>query len=59
MLAFDMPDREARVALRKRCWEAGFATLSCGPRSVRFRPSLTFSESDADAAVAILRGVLL
>jgi L-lysine 6-transaminase len=58
MLAFDMPDREARAALRTRCWEAGFATLSCGPRSVRFRPSLVFSEADADAAVDIL-GIVL
>lgn len=58
MLAFDLPDREARGAVRKRCWEAGLATLSCGPRSIRFRPSLTFGEPDVEEAVAILRRVL-
>lgn len=58
MLAFDMPSREARDELRTRCWGAGLATLTCGPRSVRFRPPLIFSESDAEAAVDILAGVL-
>ena len=57
-LAFDMPHGESRNSLRTKCWEAGLATLTCGPRSLRFRPPLTFSESDADTAVEILRRVL-
>ncbi len=58
MLAFDLPDGESRNAVRTECWDAGLATLTCGPRSIRFRPSLTFSESDVEEAIAILRQVL-
>jgi len=57
-LAFDMPDGDQRDDVRTKCWEAGFATLTCGPRSVRFRPSLTFSADDGDTAIGILRDVL-
>ncbi len=59
MIAFDLPDRETRDALRTRCWDNGLATLVCGTRSIRFRPSLTFSEADADRSVEILRESLL
>ncbi len=55
LLAFDMPDGDARDALRQRCWDAGLATLPCGPRSVRFRPSLVFSEADVEKALGTLR----
>ncbi len=58
LLAFDLPDGDARDALRQSCWEAGFATLACGPRSVRFRPPLVFSETDAKKGLAILKSVL-
>jgi L-lysine 6-transaminase len=58
LIAFDMPDGATRAELRARCWDAGLATLACGPRSIRFRPALTFSEADADRAVAILQGAL-
>ena len=58
MLAFDLPDGEARNKLRERCWDAGLATLSCGTRTLRFRPPLTFTVEDVAKAVAILRKVL-
>ncbi len=58
MLAFDLPDGAHRDALRTRCWDSGLATLSCGPRSVRFRPALTFSREDVDVAVDLLRRAL-
>ncbi|MFQ5743907.1 MAG: L-lysine 6-transaminase [Acidobacteriota bacterium] len=58
MIAFDMPDGEQRDRLRQHCWDAGLATLTCGPRSMRFRPSLVFSEEDVATALDILRGVL-
>lgn len=58
MLAFDLPDSSARDELRTRLWDAGLATLSCGDRSIRFRPSLTFSVRDVERAVQILRSVL-
>lgn len=57
MLAFDLPDTATRSAVRQRCWDEGLATLACGPRSLRFRPSLIFSEDDADQAVDTLRKV--
>jgi L-lysine 6-transaminase len=59
MIAFDLPDRETRDALRTRCWDNGLATLVCGNRSIRFRPSLTFSEADASRSAEILRASLL
>jgi L-lysine 6-transaminase len=59
MIAFDLPDGETRNDLRTRCWNNGLATLVCGTRSIRFRPSLTFSEADAERAVGILRESLL
>ena len=58
LLAFDLPDGQTRDRIRQRCWEAGFATLPCGPRSIRFRPALVFSENDVDRAVETLRKVL-
>lgn len=58
MLAFDMPDGQGRDAVRTGCWNAGLATLTCGPRSVRFRPALVFSEEDVESAVRTLREVL-
>ncbi len=58
LLAFDLPDTAARTRLRDRCWEAGFATLPCGPRSIRFRPGLTFSEEEVGIGIGILRDLL-
>lgn len=57
-LAFDLPDGEVRGKVRQGCWDAGFATLPCGPRSIRFRPSLIFSEADVEKGIGILREVL-
>jgi L-lysine 6-transaminase len=59
MIAFDLPDGATRNAVRAHCWENGLATLVCGPRSIRFRPSLTFSEEDADRAIERLSESLL
>jgi L-lysine 6-transaminase len=58
LLAIDFPNTAQRSRVRKACWEAGLATLACGPRSLRFRPTLTFSEVDTQRAMTILRGVL-
>jgi L-lysine 6-transaminase len=58
LLAFDLPDSETRNQLRQECWDAGFATLPCGPRSIRFRPALVFSEADVERGIDILRQVL-
>ncbi len=58
MLAFDLPDGGERRQLHARLWEAGLAALTCGPKSIRFRPALTFSEDDVARALGILRQVL-
>jgi len=58
VLAFDLPDAQVRATLRQACWTRGFMTLACGPRSVRFRPGLIFSEADVDKGIAVLREVL-
>jgi L-lysine 6-transaminase len=58
MLAFDLPDGETRERLRLDLWSAGLASLPCGPRSIRFRPPLIFSEADVEQALTILRRVL-
>lgn len=57
-LAFDLPDGETRNQVRARCWENGLATLTCGPRSLRFRPALIFSRDDVDRSMVILREAL-
>ena len=58
MLAFDLPDTETRNQLRTALWDAGLATLSCGPVSVRFRPSLIFSKADVTKTLDILEHAL-
>lgn len=58
LLAFDLPDGDTRNHVRQTCWDAGFATLACGPRSLRFRPALIFSEADVERAMGILQRVL-
>ena len=58
MLAFDLPDRASRDALRTELWQEGLAVLACGDRSIRFRPSLTFGERETDRALEILERVL-
>lgn len=40
LCAFDLPDGAKRDAAIKRCFADGMLVLSCGSRTVRFRPSL-------------------
>jgi L-lysine 6-transaminase len=57
MIAFDtLP--EARKALLGKCFDHGLLVLPCGSRSVRFRPPLTLSRSEADHGLDILRRAL-
>ena len=58
LLAFDLPDGKTRNELRQRCWEMGLATLSCGPRSLRFRPPLVFTDAEAARTLDTLRQAL-
>jgi len=58
LLAMDLPDGDMRGKVHQGCWERGLAVLACGPRSVRFRPPLVFTEAQAEKALGILREVL-
>lgn len=59
LLAFDLADPAARDAVRRELWQNGLACLACGPRSIRFRPALIFSETDVERALSILERVLV
>jgi L-lysine 6-transaminase len=59
LVAVDLPDAAVRSRVRSACWERGLAVLACGERSLRFRPPLTFSNEDVDAAVRTLREAVL
>lgn len=54
MIAFDT-EAVKRKALLAKCFELGLLVLPCGSRSVRFRPPLTLTRSEADAGLDILR----
>jgi len=54
MCAFDMPDSNSRDELIKRCLKNGLFILGCGTKSVRIRPSLTFSKDDVKLFLELL-----
>ena len=54
----DLPDGQSRGKVQSACWDRGLAVLVCGPRSIRLRPPLVFSQAEADAVLATLREVL-
>ena len=58
MCAFSMPDAALRDALIDGLWLRGVVMLGCGADSVRFRPALTVSYDELDAAVDAVRAVL-
>jgi len=57
-LAMDLPDGDLRGEIWKECWNRGVAVLSCGPRSIRFRPPLVFSMENVEQALATVRTAL-
>jgi L-lysine 6-transaminase len=58
MCAFSMPSARQRDELLAGLWDCGVIMLGCGPDSVRFRPALTVSHEEIDAAVDAVRAVL-
>ena len=59
MCAFSLPEAAQRDAVLSRLRdEEDVLLLGCGRRSVRFRPALTVSDTDLEAAVAALDRVL-
>jgi len=55
MIAFDLPTPEARDKAHKRLIEDGLLLLTCGVRSIRFRPPLNLTAAEADSALDIVR----
>jgi L-lysine 6-transaminase len=55
MIAFDLANKETRDKAQSRMIENGLLVLTCGTRSIRFRPPLDLSQADADAALEIVR----
>ena len=53
-VAFDLKDTEERNNLHKRLKEEMFV-LTCGEKSIRFRPHLTFSKTDVDVAIDVIK----
>jgi L-lysine 6-transaminase len=59
MCAIDLPDGQVRDRVLERMFEdERMFVLGCGTHSVRFRPALTITEDQLDAAVAALDRVL-
>ena len=55
MIAFDLPTTEARDKAHKRLIQEGLLLLTCGVRSIRFRPPLNLTAAEADTALDIVR----
>ncbi len=58
MCAFSMPTADQRDALVKELWDRHVIMLASGPDSIRFRPALTATKGDLDAAVDAVRAAL-
>jgi len=58
LCALTLPTPEIRNAVRSACWDLGFATLSSGSNSIRFRPCLNVTADEIDAAVKMLDAAL-
>jgi L-lysine 6-transaminase len=55
MIAFDLASAEVRDEAHKRLIENGLLLLTCGVRSIRFRPPLNLTAAEADTALEIVR----
>ena len=55
MIAFDLPTPELRKKAHEALIAGGLLLLTCGPRSIRFRPPLNLAAGEADAALDIVR----
>jgi L-lysine 6-transaminase len=55
MIAFDLPSPELQKQAQKRLVEAGLLLLTCGVRSIRFRPPLNLTAAEAEAGIEIVR----
>lgn len=58
MIAFDLPTAELRGKAHGMLYDAGLFTITCGPRSIRFRPPLILTIEQADKALDIVHETL-
>ena len=58
LCAFDLPDGGTRAAVLKKAYEHGAIILGCGPRTIRFRPSLAITPDGIDEGIDILAKAL-
>jgi L-lysine 6-transaminase len=58
MIAFDLPTAGVRKRAHQKVIASGLLLLTCGVRSIRFRPPLNLTPAEADAALDILRRTL-
>lgn len=58
MCAFSLPSAAQRDALIRGLWERRVIVLPTGADGVRFRPALTVTHDEIDAAIAAVRDVL-
>ncbi|MBV8785966.1 MAG: L-lysine 6-transaminase [Mycobacterium sp.] len=58
MCAFSLPTAADRDELIRLLWRRGVIALVSGPDGVRFRPALTVSRAELDAAIGAVRGAL-
>jgi L-lysine 6-transaminase len=55
MIAFDLETPELRRRVHEGIIENGLLLLTCGVRSIRFRPPLNLTAAEADTALEIVR----
>jgi len=58
MCAFSLPSTADRDEVLRQLWQRAVILLPTGTHGVRFRPALTVSPSDIDAAITAVRGAL-
>jgi L-lysine 6-transaminase len=58
LCAIDLPSERLRDRFRRKLLENGVIMLTCGERSMRFRPPLDIREDTVNEAIDIMRSVL-
>ena len=58
MIAFEMPTGEERNRAWRAMYDRGLFAITCGARSIRFRPPLNLTEAQADRGLEIVRQAL-
>src|SRR5271163_4328861 len=58
MCAFSLPTTDVRDELIRQLWQRAVIVLPTGKNGIRFRPALTVSRAEIDAAIAAVRGAL-